>query len=103
MPEEKFRNNPTVKYEYLCDHNLLGLGLTSGCDWSSIIQEECQAATNQPVEEETSNFTSKTVLFAFLTTIVLLGSATWIVASEMTEVVQKVQLKSVEQAILRGD
>ena len=36
------------------DLNLLGLWANSGCEWSSIIQEDCLATVNQPVEKETS-------------------------------------------------
>jgi hypothetical protein len=68
----------------------------SGSDWSSIIREECLAATKQPVEEE-SDLTGKTVLFGALVILVLWGGAIGVLASQVSNAVQEVSPKSVQQ------
>jgi hypothetical protein len=72
---DKNTNKPTTKYESLEDLNLISLWSQSGSGWSSIIKEEIQADTNQPIVEEESNSTSKVVLLSVLVTLDLLVTA----------------------------
>ena len=100
MSEEKFRKNYRTRYESVCDLNLLSSWSQSGSDWSSIVKEEIQAATNQPIEEEEPNFTNKVVSLGVLATLALLGAATWVRAPEISQAVQEVGKNSVEQLVL---
>lgn len=81
---------------------MLNLWSPSGSDWSSIVQEEIQAATNQPTEEEESNFTNKVVSLGVLAALALLATAAWIRAPKISHAVQEVGKNSVEQLLLKN-
>ncbi len=100
MSEEKFRNNHRIRYQSLCDLNLLSLWSQSGSDPSSITREEYLAATNQPVEEQEPNFINQTVLLGVFATLTLLCAAMWIRAPGISHAVQEVGKNSVKQLIL---
>lgn len=87
---DKNPNKPTTQYESLRDLNLISLWSQSGSDWSSTIREEIQAATNQPIAEEESNFISKVVLFGVLATLALLVAAMCSQAPQISQAVQEV-------------
>lgn len=87
---DKNTNKPTAKDDSLEDLNLISLSSPSGSDWSSIIKEEIQAHTNQPIIEEESNSKSKVVLFGVLATLALLVAAMCSQASEIHWSVQEV-------------
>lgn len=97
MSEEKHRRLPITQYESLYDLNLLGLGSASGHDWTSMIQKDCLSTNNQPVEEEGSEHTRKTAWFSIIIILVFSGAAMWILTSKLTQVVQEVSPKSIEQ------
>lgn len=46
---DKNANKPRTRYESLENLNLISLWWQSGSDWSSIIQEKIQAATDKPI------------------------------------------------------
>ncbi len=99
MSSQKFTNTPRTRHESLYDLHFLSFWSQSGSDWSSTIKEELQAATNQPIEEEESNFTSKVVLVGVLAILALLVAAMWSQAPEIYQAVQEVGKNSVEQVI----
>jgi hypothetical protein len=86
MSGTKFSNTSITRDESLGDFKLLSLGSLSGRDWSSIVKEEIQAATNRPIEVEEPNFTDRVVLFGLLVTLTLLGAGTWIQVTEIVDV-----------------
>lgn len=96
---DKNPNKPTTQYESLRDFNLISLWSQSGSDWSSTIREEIQAATNQPIEEEESNFISKVVLFGALTTLPLLVTTMCSQDPKISQAVQEVGTNLVKQLI----
>ncbi len=97
MSEEKFHNNSKIRDESHCLLNCLGLWSQCGIDWSSVTKEEIQEGINQPIEEKKSKTTRKVVWFGGLTTLTLLGVATWIQAPKIYQTVQEVAINSVEQ------
>lgn len=102
MSDNKNTNNHTTRYESLCDLNLLNLWSLSGSDWTSIVKEEIQAATNQPTEEEESNFTNKVLSLGVLASLALLATAAWIRAPKISQAVQEVGKNSVEELLLKN-
>lgn len=98
---DKNTNKPTTQYESLRDLNLLSLW-SHGSDWSSIVREEIQATTNQPIAEAESNFISKIVLFGVLATLALLVAAMCNQAPKISQAVQEVGTNSVKQLISKN-
>ncbi len=96
---DKNTNKPTIKYESLEDLTLISLWSQSGNDWSSIIKEEIQADTNQPIGEDKPDSTSKVVLFGVLATLALLVATTCSQASEIYRSVQEVGTNSFKELI----
>ncbi len=104
MSQQKLNTtNESTKTQYksLSDPNLLYLWLPSGSEWSSTIKEEIQATTNQPFEQEDTHPSNKLILFGVLTTLVLLGAATWFHAPKVYQAIQEVARNSVDQVILK--
>lgn len=95
----KNANKSTTKYQSLEDLNLLGLWWQSGSDWSSTIQEEIQADTNQPIVEDKSQPTSKVVLLGVLATLAISVVTVCVQASEIYHSVQKVGVNSFKELI----
>ncbi|PSB27384.1 hypothetical protein [Chlorogloea sp. CCALA 695] len=95
---EQNDHKPTIKYESLEDLNLISLWSLSGRDWSSIIQEEIQTDTNQPIVEK-SNATNKVVLYGVLATLILLVAVMCSQASEIYRSVQEVGTNSFKELI----
>lgn len=98
---DKNTNKPTTKYESLDDLNLMILWFQSGGDWSSTIKNKIQPATNKPIGEEASNFTTKVVLLSVLVTLALLVTAMCSQASKIYQSVQEVGTNSVKELISR--
>ena len=97
MSEEKFYNNPKIRYKSLSDLNFLGLWSQSGIDWSLTIKEEIKETINQPIEEKKSKPTRKAVWFSILTTLALLGAGIWIQGPKIYQTVREVGINSVKQ------
>lgn len=97
MSQEQHRRPPITQYESLYDLNLLGLGSASGHDWTSMIQEDCLATNNKSVEQEASQPIRKTTGFGILVILVFSGTLLWVLTSQLTQAVQQVNPKSIEQ------
>ncbi len=91
--------NTTTKYKSLEDLNLLSLWWQSGTDWSSTIQEEIQADTNQPIIEDEFQPTSKVVLLGVLVILAISVITVGAQASEIYHSVQKVGVNSFKELI----
>lgn len=97
MSQEKYRRRTITQYSALYDLKVLGLESACGHDWTAMIQEDCLATNNQSVEQEGSEPTRKTTGFGFLVLLVFCGTALWILTSQLTQVLQQVNPKSIEQ------
>ena len=73
---QKISHQDTIQFnDSLCDLNMLGLWATSGCEWSTIIREDCLATVNQPVDKVTfSAKPNKLLLVGFVGLLTLLGA-----------------------------
>lgn len=97
MSQEKHRRPPITQNESLYDLKVLGLGSASGHDWTSIIQENCLATNNQSVEQEGSEPKRKTTGSWILLILVFCGADLLILISQLTQVVEQINSKSIEQ------
>ncbi|HEY9726431.1 MAG TPA: hypothetical protein V6D50_08250 [Chroococcales cyanobacterium] len=97
MSEEKHRRTQITQYESLYDLKVLDLGSASGHDWTSVIQENCLATNNQAVKEKGSEPTRKTALIGILTILIFGGAPMFILNSQLTQIGQEVNTKSIEQ------
>lgn len=96
---DKNTNKLATKYKSLEDLSLISLWWQSGSDWSSIIKEEIQADTNQPIPKEESNYTSKVLLFGVLSTLTILVATVCSEASEIYQSVQEVSINSFKDLV----
>ncbi len=101
MPEQKFDNKQTIRYESLSELNLISLWSLNGNDWSSLIKEEIQAANNQPIEAEEPNLTNKVTLLGVLVTLALLVAAVWIRTPAISQAMRETATNSVKELISR--
>lgn len=97
MSQEKHRRPPITQGESLYNLNLLGLGSASGHDWTSMTQEDCLTTNNPSLEKEGSEPTRRTTGLGILVILILCGTVLWILTSHLTQVVQQVNPKSIEQ------
>ena len=90
MSQPRCSYHQTKPSESLSDLNLYFLWpATSESHWSATVKEECQAALNQPVEEEKTSSNVGMTIMAVLTTLALLGAA-WAQAPRLAQAYKEV-------------